>query len=64
MVSRAMKYVTATTYRWALGWGRQPSGIRSYFYQKVGRWLEVRLAELGLGWVVCGEWSYWVKVET
>ena len=31
MVSKAIKYVTTITYRWALGWQRQPW---------VGWWLE------------------------
>ena len=35
MISKTMTYVTAMTYRWALGWGRHSCRILSYLYQKV-----------------------------
>ena len=45
MVSKTMKYVTAMTYRWALGWWRHPCFVLSYFYQRVcGCW------EVWVGW--------------
>ena len=54
MVLKTMKYMMAVKYRRALGCGRHPCGILSYLYQMVGPCLEVKLADLGLGWVVCG----------
>ena len=48
MVSKTMKYVTAITYSWGLGWGRHPCDVLSSLYQKVCFCWEVRLAGIGL----------------
>ena len=63
-VSKAMKYTTAIRYGWGLGWRKHPWGIWSYFFQKVGHCWEMRWVELGLNWVVCGDWRCWDKDET
>ena len=63
ILSKAMKYTTTITYRWALGWVMHLWGIRSYIYQIVDTCWEVRWARLGLGLAMCRDLRFWDKVE-
>ena len=52
MISKAMKCMTAKTYRCS-SLGEEPMGHMKLFLSKVVSLIRV---EMGLGWVVCGDW--------